>query len=177
MSPHSVVSEKQSFHVWCGEWHCPGHSQSLDQKRPLHREAYYHRGAWCSVGGWGFHPVRTVHSSDHNMADQCLGCVAKFCWCILATYLTFLPLLAENSPHPTILQYAAVFVLINYTAWCHQRIIENAKLHNNKHTQYLTGDLLGRLHIKWQQLVWLPFQSVLTLYYQDWPAFTFQLVR
>ena len=34
-----------------------------------------------------------------------------------------------------------------------------------------------RLNPKWQQLGWLPFQSVPTLYSQDWAAFNTQLVR
>ena len=49
--------------------------------------------------------------------------------------------LAENSPQPTFLKYAPVFALANYAArW--------------------TVNLVDRLHTKWQQLGWLPSQSV-----------------
>ena len=29
-------------------------------------DAYYRKEAWCSVGGWGFHPAPPVHSSHHE---------------------------------------------------------------------------------------------------------------
>ena len=32
----------------CGEWHCPGHTQSFVEKRPSPRETYYCGEAWCS---------------------------------------------------------------------------------------------------------------------------------
>ena len=65
---------------------------------------------------------------------QCLCCVAKFCWHILAIHPTFLPLLIENSPQPTILEYAPVIALANYAAWCHQRMTENTKWFRNTHS-------------------------------------------
>ena len=92
-----------------------------------------------------------------DVADQCVGCVAKFCWRILATHPTFLPLLAENIPQPTILRHASVFALENYAAWCPQRIIVSAQLVSKKHTYYWIVNLLDRFHPKWQQLGWLTF--------------------
>ena len=35
-------------------------------KTPVARKAYYCGKAWCSVGGSGFHPAPTVHSSLHG---------------------------------------------------------------------------------------------------------------
>ena len=84
----------------------------------------------CLLGLW------LVSSDTHasaNVADQCLGCVAKFCWRILATHPTFLSLLDEKSPQPTSLQYTPAFALANYAARCPQRMIENAKLFCKKH--------------------------------------------
>ena len=62
-----------------------------------------------------------------DVSDQCFGCGAKFCWRIIATHPAFLPLLAENSPQPTILEYAQVFAFANYAPWWPQRTIENVK--------------------------------------------------
>ena len=97
-----------------------------------------------------------------DVADQCLGCVAKFSWCILVTHPTFLPLPIENSPQTTTWKDTTVFALTNYVAWCPKN--EKVKWFSKKHTYYWTVNLLGRLHPKWQQLGWLPFQSVPTLY-------------
>ena len=87
-----------------------------------------------------------------DVTDQCLGCVAKFCWCILTTHLTFLPLLDVNIPQPAILHYAPVFAVANFAAWCPKGMIENAKWFSKKRTQCWTVNLLGKLHPKWQQL-------------------------
>ena len=114
----------------------------------------------CILGLWS--DSSDLHASA-DVADQCLGYVTTFCWRILATHPTFLSLLAENSPHPPILQCTPVYVLANYAAWRPQRTIENAKWFSKKHTQYWTVSLPSRLHLTWEQLGWRPFQSVLAL--------------
>ena len=142
----------------------------------------------CNDCPWPFRPnvcllVLWLDSSDihtsADVADQCFACVPKFCWCILAAHLyrKFLPLITENSPQQTILQYAPVFALANYAARWPQRMIENAKWFSQKYTHYWTVNLLDRLYPKWQQLGWLPVQSVPMLYCRDWSAFTIQSVR
>ena len=108
----------------------------------------------CLFELWSYSP--DLHATA-DVADQCVGCVAKFCWRILTTHPTFLPLLAENIPQPTILRYASVFALENYAAWCPQRIIVSAQLVSKKHTHYWIVNLLDRFHPKWQQLGWLTF--------------------
>ena len=130
------------------------------------------------LSGCGHIPPTSTPPLMADVADQCLGFVAKFCWRILTTHLYVSPFLpAENRYRPTILQYSPVFTLVNYAAWFPRRMIENARGFSKKHTQHWTVNLQGRLHLKWQQLGWLSFQSVQTLYCRDWPAFTTQLVR
>ena len=115
-------------------------------------------------------PHTQTRSRETIVPDIWVNClsskaVAKFlwhpclCWCDR-------PVLA-----------APVSVFANYAAWCPQIMIRNAKSFSKKHMQYWTVKLLGTLYSKSQQLGWLPFQSVPMLYYQDWPAFIFQLVR
>ena len=53
--PYPVVPEKQSCHILCGAWHCPGHTHLVSFKNP-----------WCSASGWRFHPAPPVHSSYHG---------------------------------------------------------------------------------------------------------------
>ena len=48
--------------------------------------------------------------------NQSLGCVAKFCLCILETPPASWLLLAENCHLPTTWQFAAVFALANFVA-------------------------------------------------------------
>ena len=58
--PHPLVAENQSCHMLCGEWHCPGHTQSFVEKRPSPRETYYCGEAWCSEaveGSIQHHPL------------------------------------------------------------------------------------------------------------------------
>ena len=61
--PHSVVSEKQSCHMLCGAWHCPGHTESFVKKRLSPSGSYYRGEASRSAGSWGFHPVSPVYFS------------------------------------------------------------------------------------------------------------------
>ena len=68
-----------------------------------------------------------VPDSNQLYVDQCLGCVAKFWWRIINTHLIFLPLLPENCPQPTILQFAPVFAPANFIAWWPQGMIEIAR--------------------------------------------------
>ena len=49
----------------------------------------------CLPGLWS--DPSDLHASA-DVADQCLSCIAKCCWHILATHPRVLPLLAENNP-------------------------------------------------------------------------------
>ena len=51
---HPVVSEKQSCHMLCGAWHCPGHTPSFIKN--AHRPGKH----------WRFHPAPPVYSSHHG---------------------------------------------------------------------------------------------------------------
>ena len=89
-----------------------------------------------TVGIFGLWADSSELHASPSVADQCLGCFAKFCCRILATHPTFLPLLAKNVSKPTLLQYTTVFALATYAASWPQRMIENAKWFLKKHTQY-----------------------------------------
>ena len=43
---HPVVPEQQPCHVLCGAWHCPGRTQSFNQKQSSPREEYCRGEAW-----------------------------------------------------------------------------------------------------------------------------------
>ena len=45
--------------------------------------------------------LRGLYSDSSDVADQCLSCIAKFCWRIPAAHPIFLALLVQNSPQPT----------------------------------------------------------------------------
>ena len=74
-------------------------------------------------------PVAWIFSSNlhasSDMVGQSLGCVAKFCLCILETPPASWLLRAENWHLPTTWQFAAAFALANFVAWSLQRNINS----------------------------------------------------
>ena len=74
-------------------------------------------------------PVAWRYSSNlHASSDvvgQSLGCIAKFCLCILETPLASWLLLAENCHLLTTWQLATVFALANFVAWSPLKVQRN----------------------------------------------------
>ena len=68
------------------------------------------------------------------VADHCFGCVAKFCWHILVTHSTFLPLFAENNPQPIIsLLMRSSICSCKLHGMMPSKMIENAKCFSREH--------------------------------------------
>ena len=68
---------------------------------------------WSNCGlpvAWRF--SLNLHASS-DVVGQSLGCVAKFCLCILETPPASWPLLAENCHLPTTWKFASVFAVAN----------------------------------------------------------------
>ena len=60
-----------------------------------------------------------------DVVGQSLGCVTKFCLCILETPRTSKLLIAENCHLPTTWQFAAVFAVANFVAWSSLKVQRN----------------------------------------------------
>ena len=71
---------------------------------------------------WRFSSNR--HASS-DVVSQSLGCVAKYCLCILETPPASWLLLAENCHLATIWKIAAVFALANFVAWSPVKVQRN----------------------------------------------------
>ena len=113
---HDFHIQKQSCYVLCGAWHYPGHTQSFVQNaRHPTREAYYRGEAWCSVGGWGFYPAPTVHSSHCGgwHPKPWLRAHGYYMW-VGCTHLTVFPLVCGAHEHDTTVKQLEARLITNF---------------------------------------------------------------
>ena len=96
-------------------WHPPPksadhlHSQTRSQDEAVRSD----HSEQLTVFPWRGDFHRNLHASS-DVVGQSLGCVAKFCSCILETPPASWLLLAENCHLPTTWQFAAVFAWANF---------------------------------------------------------------
>ena len=116
-------------------------SPRADKKPRLNNYPWPFGPTVCLLGLWS--DYSGLHAPV-NVADQSIGCIAKFCWCILATHP-----ITEISPQPKTLYYDLYMLLQVNGMMPSNDVIENAKWFSKKHTLYWTVDLLDRLRPTW----------------------------
>ena len=121
------------FHVWTPSWLVHDLNILLVQKG-CRVTCCMGRGIVTKLRSNTSSPMATFDSSGSGCTDagswlhpppQSLGCVVKFCLCILETPPTSWLLLAENCHLPTTCKFAAVFALANFVAWSHCKVQRN----------------------------------------------------
>ena len=117
-------------------WHKSASPLASDGQKPSPNGSNWHPLRW-SGSFWPFKaveclPVALRFSSNlrasSDVVGQSLGCIAKFCLCILETHPASWLLLTENCHLPTTWQFAAVFALANFVSWSPLKVQRNINI-------------------------------------------------